>query len=72
MCRQAPLLMRGNRNKALPGLFVAPPTTRNGHIYHLESETEISTLSGPLADWFLTRGRRSKVQIKDRHGFSSF
>jgi hypothetical protein len=60
---------KGVEIKASSGIVVAPPTARNGHIYHLETETPIAMLSGALAEWVLTRGRRTKVPITDRHKF---
>jgi hypothetical protein len=60
---------KGVEIKASSGIVVAPPTARNGHVYHLETETPIAVLSGVLAEWVLTRGRRTKVPITDRHKF---
>jgi hypothetical protein len=61
---------KGVEIKAASGIVVAPPTIRKGHAYHLESnDTPIATLTGELAEWALTRGRRTKVAIADRHKF---
>ena len=60
---------KGIEIKATCGIVVAPPTVRNGHAYQLEGETEVALLSGALAEWVLTRGRRTKVLITDRHKF---
>lgn len=61
---------KGVEIKGSTGIVAAPPTVhRSGHVYRLESETPIATLSGALAEWVLTRGRRTKVVIADRHKF---
>jgi hypothetical protein len=60
---------RGIEIKASSGIVVAPPTVRSNHLYRAESETDPLLLSSCLAEWVLTRGRRAKVSINDRHKF---
>jgi hypothetical protein len=56
--------------KGSGGVAVHPPTVHySGHVYHLEGDAEIATLSGGVADWILSRGRRETVQISERHKF---
>ena len=57
--------------KGSGNLAVHPPSVhRSGHIYHLENDdTPIAELTGPFAEWVLTRTRTAKVPIAERHKF---
>lgn len=56
--------------KGSGGVAVHPPTVHySGHVYQMEGDAEIATLSGGVADWILSRGRRETVQISERHKF---